>query len=373
MIHPIPSRGTNSAMMNYPARQKQFQQSLCDLHLDGYIVVHPANLRYLCGYSGSNGLLLFLDGQRVFLTDGRYTQQAREEVSGARVVIARGSLLAGAAKQILLRRRLISLGFEGDHTTVAGAAQMREAVDNRVRWKAVPGLIERQRILKDADELRLIADAVKLGADAYHEALPSLRPGVRESEVAGRLEFAARQRGADGMSFETIVAAGKRAALPHGRASCQPMPRRGFVVIDSGVILRGYCSDMTRTLHLGRVGSTERQWYDAVLEAQLAGIAAVAPGRTAGEIDAAARRVLRKAKLHRYFTHSTGHGVGLEIHEAPRLGQGQSERLEAGMVITIEPGVYIPGKGGIRIEDMVVVTPHGSKILTPVTKERIEL
>lgn len=175
------------------------------------------------------------------------------------------------------------------------------------------------------------------------------------------------------MSFDTIVAAGKRSALPHGRASHQPIPRRGFVVVDSGVVLDGYCSDMTRTLHVGRASREERRWYAAVLEAQLAGVAAVRPGTTAAEVDNAAREVLRNAKLDRFFTHSTGHGVGLEIHEPPRLGKAQEERLEPGMVITIEPGVYLPGKGGIRIEDMVVVTSKGCEVLTPVTKELIEI
>ncbi len=175
------------------------------------------------------------------------------------------------------------------------------------------------------------------------------------------------------MSFETIVAAGKRGALPHGKASGQAIPERGFVVVDSGVILRGYCSDMTRTVHVGRIGRVERQWYESVLEAQLVGIAAVRPGVTAGEVDEATRSVLRKAKLEKYFTHSTGHGVGLEIHEPPRLGAEQTERLELGMVITIEPGIYVPGKAGIRIEDMVVVTEKGCEVLTPVTKELVEV
>jgi Xaa-Pro aminopeptidase len=187
------------------------------------------------------------------------------------------------------------------------------------------------------------------------------------------LEFAARRAGADGMAFDTIVAAGKRSALPHGRASGQPIPRHGFVVIDSGVVQHGYCSDMTRTVHVGRGSREERRWYDAVLEAQMAGIAAVKPGTTAGEVDHAARHVLRRAKLDRFFTHSTGHGVGLEIHEPPRLGKAQEEQLQPGMVITIEPGVYVPDKGGIRIEDMVVVTETGCQVLTPATKELIEL
>ncbi len=358
--------------MNYASRQKKLQQALVDRDLDGFAVTHAANLRYLCGYSGSNGLLLLLAGRCIFFTDGRYTQQAREEVEGARIVICKGPLLADVAK-LLDRLATAAIGFEADHTSVAAAAQLRHAVQKKIVWKPVSGLIEQQRMIKDADELRLIVEAVKLGAAAYQEAVKAVRPGIAETEVAGQLEFAARRAGADAMSFETIVAGGQRSALPHGRASHHPIPRRGFVVIDSGVILRGYCSDMTRTLHVGRLNREERQWYDAVLEAQLAGIAAVAPGKTAGEVDAAAREVLRGARLEQYFTHSTGHGVGLEIHEPPRLGKQQKELLEPGMVITIEPGIYISGKGGIRIEDVVVVTDRGARVLTSVAKELVDL
>jgi Xaa-Pro aminopeptidase len=358
--------------MDYGARQQKFQQSLGAEELDGFVVTQAANLRYLCGYTGSNGLLLFLAGRKVFFTDGRYTVQARAEVKGTRVVISRGALIKDAAALISMLRSAV-IGFEADLTTVAAARQMRELTHKRIRWKATSGLVMRQRMVKDAEEIKLIRAAVNLGAKVYEHSLLSLRPGVAEIEVAGQLEYAARQSGVDGMSFDTIVAAGKRAALPHGRASNARIPRRGFVVVDSGVILRGYCSDMTRTVHVGRVSHPERGWYEAVLEAQLAGIAAIRPGATAGEIDEAARGVLRKHKLDRYFTHSTGHGVGLEIHEPPRLGKTQPERLEPGMVITIEPGIYVPEKGGVRIEDMVVVTERGAVILTPVTKELTEI
>lgn len=358
--------------MDYLFRQKTFQQTLEVRRLDGFVVTHPANLRYLCGYTGSNGLLLFLHRRSVFLTDGRYTEQAREEVGGARVVIANGPLLEAAGK-LIGEAKTAAIGFEGDHTTVATAAEMRKLAGKRISWKPTSGLIMGQRMIKDADELRLIREAVNMGAAVYEQALRSIRAGVRESSIAGELEFAARQAGADGMAFDTIVAAGKRSALPHGRASSQLIPRRGFVVVDSGVVLRGYCSDMTRTVHLGRASREERRWYDAVLEAQRAGIAAVKPGATAGDVDGAARQVLRRARLGRFFTHSTGHGVGLEIHEPPRLGKTQEEQLQPGMVITIEPGVYVPGKGGIRIEDMVVVTTAGCAVLTPVTKELREL
>src|SRR6516164_2906785 len=358
--------------MDYLGRQKRFQQTLVNEELDGFAITHPANLRYLCGYTGSNGLLLFLASRRIFFTDGRYTQQAHEEVKGGRVVIARGPLLPEATK-VISRVSSAAIGFESDLTTVATATQMKELVHRRIAWKPTTGLIMRQRMIKDADELKLIHEAVQLGAKVYQKATKFIRHGTREVEVAGELELAARQAGADGMSFETIVASGKRGALPHGRASTQPIPRRGFVVVDSGVILRGYCSDMTRTVHVGRASRVERTWYEAVLEAQLVGIRAVRPGVTAAQVDHATRSVLRKLKLDRYFTHSTGHGVGLEIHEPPRLGKNQMERLAPGMVVTIEPGIYIPGRGGIRIEDMVVVTESGCEVLTPVTKELIEV
>jgi len=358
--------------LDYPFRQKTFQQTLEAERLQGFVVTHPANLRYLCGYTGSNGLLLLPDGQRVFFTDGRYTRQARDEVRGARVVIAKGPLLDAAAR-LMGKMTAAAIGFEGDHTTVATAAGMRKLVGKKISWKPTSGLIMRQRMIKDPDELRIIREAVNMGAAVYEQALKLIRPGRRESEIAGELEFAARRAGADGMAFDTIVAAGKRSALPHGRASSQPIPRRGFVVVDSGVVLRGYCSDMTRTVHVGRASRQERCWYEAVREAQLAGIAAVKAGTTAGEVDHATRQVLRRAKLDRFFTHSTGHGVGLEIHEPPRLGKAQEERLQAGMVITIEPGVYVPDNGGIRIEDMVLVTATGCQILTPVSKDLIEI
>ena len=263
--------------MNFLSRQKKFQRTLDGDRLGGFVVTHPANLRYLCGYTGSNGLLLFLNGRRTFFTDGRYTEQAHEEVEGARVVISKGALIKDAAA-ILGRLRSAAIGFEADLTTVATAKQMRQLTPKRIRWKATSGLIMRQRLIKDADELKLIRAAVQLGAKVFEEALRSLKPGMSEIEVAGVLEYAARRGGADGMSFETIVAAGKRGALPHGRASSASIPRRGFVVMDSGVILRGYCSDMTRTVHVGHVGRQERAWYEAVLEAQLAGIAAVRRG-----------------------------------------------------------------------------------------------
>ena len=224
-------------------------------------------------------------------------------------------------------------------------------------------------MVKDESEIARIRAAVVLGAKLFDRAMEVLRPGAKEVEVAAEMELAARRAGAEEMSFPTIIASGARSALPHGRASQQAIPSDAFVVCDFGVILSSYCSDQTRTVWVGKPSDEARQAYEAVREAQQAAVEAVKPGIAVGEVDAAARQVLQKAGFGRYFTHSTGHGVGLEIHESPRVAKGQREILQPGMVITIEPGVYFPGKWGVRIEDMVAVTAGGCEILTPTSKD----
>jgi Xaa-Pro aminopeptidase len=240
-------------------------------------------------------------------------------------------------------------------------------------------LVSAQRMVKDAAEIERMAAAAALGVRLFEHIVGFkghggfLRPGIPENAVAAELEYRARLWGAEAMSFPTIVASGERSAFPHGTASEAKLPRRGFVTLDFGVILNGYCSDMTRTVHLGRATEREREAYDAVLAAQENAVAAVAAGMKVGDVDEAARSVLREAKLADYFTHSTGHGVGLEIHESPRIAMAQQTLLTKGMVITIEPGIYIPGAFGLRIEDTVVVERRGCRVLTPATKAWIEL
>jgi Xaa-Pro aminopeptidase len=242
-----------------------------------------------------------------------------------------------------------------------------------VRLRETSGMVERLRMVKEPEEIERIRVAVLTGAALLDSALEAIKPGVSETAVAAEIEYAARCAGAQAMSFPTIVAAGTRSALPHGLASDTPIPPSGFVVMDYGVILGDYCSDMTRTVHVGRPKPQMRGLYRAVLEAQQAGIEAVRAGVNASAVDRAARTVLQKAGLGRYFTHSTGHGVGLEIHEPPRLGRGSEDVLMPGMVVTVEPGAYIAGQGGVRIEDMVVVTEHGCEVLTPAPKDLIIL
>jgi Xaa-Pro aminopeptidase len=360
--------------MDYAARLRQVQAKLEERHLDCLLVTHLPNIRYLCGFTGSAAALLIGDRGATIFTDGRYIGQARAEVQGARIVIARKSLMAVVAEWLASGRRTAVrpvLGIESESISAGMRDRLASALRDRIRLRSAPPLVEEARMVKDPSEIACIRRAVETGASLFRIAVERIRPGVGEVEVAAEMEDRARRTGAEGMAFPTIVASGKRSAIVHGRASQATIPRRGFVVCDFGVILAGYCSDRTRTVHVGRASRQARQMYEAVLGAQQAAIAAVRPGVIAAEVDAAARQVLRRQKLARYFTHSTGHGLGLEIHEAPRLASGQTQKLEPGMVITVEPGAYIPGKRGVRIEDVVVVTPSGCEVLAPGDKELI--
>lgn len=345
--------------------------------LTGLLVTHLPDVRYLCGFTGSSAALAVTRRRARLFTDGRYRAQAAEEVQTAEVDIVNRAATVAAVEWLAAQAGVESVGFDAAHTTVADLARWKDALPARLRRTlltplAAP-LVESLRLIKDDDELAILREAALIGCRLFDHILGFLRPGLREVEAAAELEHAARLAGAEGMSFETIVASGERSALPHGRATEARLPRRGFLTLDFGIIHKGYCSDMTRTVHFGSPRAEERAAYEAVLEAQEAAVEAVAAGARCGDVDEAARSVLRKAGLAEAFSHSTGHGVGLEIHEMPRIASGQTARLTAGMVVTIEPGVYLPDRFGIRIEDMVVVTRTGGEILTPAPKALIEL
>lgn len=343
--------------------------------VEALLITHLPDVRWLCGFTGSNAALTVAGGKAVLFTDGRYTVQAKEETRGARVVIAKKSALKEACA--LLESSAKRASYDPAHTTISDLSMMRSAVGAKARRSFFTALrrplLSELRMVKDAHELRLMEEAAALGDRVFNAVLSHIESGVPETEIAGTLEFFSRSMGAEGMSFDTIVASGPRSALPHGRATVARTPRNGFITLDFGVILKGYCSDMTRTVCVGKLSREERTAYEAVLVAQQTAVAALKPGITCGEVDEAARAVLRKAGLAKHFTHSTGHGVGLEIHEAPRIAAGQALELKSGMVVTIEPGVYLAGKFGIRIEDMVAVTQRGNKVLTNAAKTLIEL
>jgi Xaa-Pro aminopeptidase len=366
--------------MDYRIRLRRLRSELDSRKLSALLVTHLPNVRYLTGFTGSAAALVVpTQGVALLFTDGRYTEQARSEVKGARVKIASVGPLRAAVEYLSKQKKWI-VGFEAQRVSVSDFQSITALA--KATLKPTAEVVERLRWVKDADELRIMQSAIDLASSVFDAVVPEIAPGVLESALAAEIEYMSKRLGATGMSFDTIVASGKRSALPHGRASSAPVPAKGFVIFDFGVILDGYCSDMTRTVHVGRTDRRAERVYQAVLEAQLAGIKAVKAGVETSEVDQAARAVLEKAGLGGYFTHSTGHGVGLEIHESPGLRKKpkvagtkkvKADRLEAGMVVTIEPGVYIPGWGGVRIEDMVLVTDSGCEVLTPTAKELVAL
>jgi Xaa-Pro aminopeptidase len=369
LIYPVP--------VDYFRRIGQLRRRLTKTGLSGLVVTHPPDIRYLSGFTGSSAALAVTRRMARLFTDGRYAGQAADEVEAAQVQIVTNAPAVAAVQWLAAQPGVEFAGFDPNWTSVAELSRWRAALPARLRRTflselAAP-LVESLRRVKDEDELALMIEAALMGCKLFEHILSFARPGMEEVEVAAELEYQARQMGAEGMSFETIVASGARSALPHGRATTAPLPRRGFMTLDFGIILGGYCSDMTRTVYLGKLRVDERNAYQAVLEAQEAGVAAVEAGVSCGEVDEAARSVLRKAGLGEAFSHSTGHGVGLEIHESPRIGAGQTVKLQAGMVVTIEPGIYLPNRFGIRIEDMVAVTETGGQVLTPAPKALIEL
>ncbi|MGA3028756.1 MAG: Xaa-Pro peptidase family protein [Bryobacteraceae bacterium] len=347
-------------------------EQFADLKIDAFLVSAPPNVRYLSGFTGSNALLLVESGRSTLFTDPRYTIQASEETSGCTVKTARGPLVADVA-HFIARRRLKRIGFERGRLLFDSWQRLKETLPLGASLKPVGPVVEELRTIKSPEEIARIRASVLVNSLAFEAVLPGIRPGVRESDIAAELEYQMRRQGAEKPSFETLVASGPRSALVHAQPTSEPVGANQLLLIDMGATRNGYVSDMTRTLFLGRPGRKVRNMYDSVLMAQLAGIAAVREGVTAEQVDRAARRVLRTDGLDKAFVHSTGHGLGLEIHEPPRLGKKDKTRLRAGMAITIEPGVYVEGFGGIRIEDTVVVTASGCEVLTPTTKEFLVL
>jgi Xaa-Pro aminopeptidase len=349
---------------NNPSRIKRLRQAVDSRGATALLETHLPNIYYLCGFSGDSGAL-FVDGTSVTLfTDGRFTIQAKEETHGIRVHIHKGSLLDAVGQHLGAKKRQRVMVAPA-RLTLAGWKALRKAAGGNLKWVVVDGLVENLRAVKDASEIDRIRDAAKLGSVVMEETIRLIRPGVTELDIASEIGYRMRRKGASGESFEAIVAAGPRSALPHARPTARRIGKNELVVLDLGAILRHYCSDLTRTVHVGKASARVRQWYHAVLDAQTAARDALKAGVTCGAIDAAAR--------NRYFVHSTGHGIGLEIHEDPRIARDQKKILETGNVVTLEPGVYVEGVGGIRIEDDALVTPRGAEILTTTSREFLEL
>ena len=360
---------------NFANRRRVLQNRLAAEKLDRLLITHPADWYYLTGFTGDSGALVIsreAGKSASLVTDGRFIAQAGDETSGVKIVPQAGALYPSVAK-FLRAGRGRRVGFDSGQLTVAQHQELLRATGKHVAWRAASGLVASLRMRKDPAELAVMRRAAMVADEVMAAAARLLKPGVREFEVAAEIEYQMKKRGASGTAFETIVAFGGRSALPHARATGKRLRKNELVVLDLGAILAHYCSDITRTYYVGRAPSRVRGWYHAVLEAQQAAIAAVKNGATCGEVDAAARSVLAGHKLDRYFVHSTGHGLGLEVHEDPRVARGQTRVLAPGNVITIEPGVYFPGVGGIRIEDDVAVHEKRTEVLTRVSRDLTEL
>jgi len=334
------------------------------------LVSGMANIRYLTGFTGSNALLLVDRDSTVFFTDGRYTTQAQQEVSDAEVVTPKKGLWPEALKRLKGRRGLVA-GFDSGVSFALSKVILKGLGEKRTR--AVAGVVERLRGVKDEEEIAAIRASAELNSRVHAEILKLVKPGVTERDLAAELDYRMRRAGASGPSFDSIVAAGPNSALPHAHPTSRAVGPGQFLLFDHGTMLNGYCSDMTRTVWIRSSEAADlgkaRELYSTVLEAHEQARLAVRAGARCSQVDAAARRVIAAKGWGKYFSHSTGHGVGLEIHESPRVAATSKDKLPAGAVITIEPGVYLPGFGGVRIEDMVVVRENGAEGLTPSPKE----
>ena len=357
--------------MDHHVRRRALAARLGDLDVDALLVTRLVNVRYLTGFTGSNAQVLVTTNDAEFMTDGRYGEQSRREVGDLeRHTYAQDyrDLLAGRVASAGFGR----LGFESDDVTVATHGRLTAALPG-VDLVPVTGAVEALRAVKDDEERELIRRAQAATDAAFEDVLDLLAVGISEEQVARHLERLLRDEGADGVSFDSIVAFGENAAEPHHEPSHRQLEEGDIVKLDFGGLVEGYHADMNRTVAFGSLASELRKMHDVIREAQQSGIDAVRAGATGTEVDAAARQVIEGAGFGDRFVHGTGHGVGLEIHEAPWIGRSKDEPLPSGAVVTVEPGIYVAGLGGVRIEDMVEVTDDGGRVIGTSTRDLIEL
>jgi len=351
----------------YPLRQKNAQKIMDSSRLDGIFFSSLENIRYLCGFTGSDGALVLTQRESLFLTDSRYWTQAEEEVKDSRIIHYKKKMEGIAS--LILDLKLNHIGFESTSLTFSTHQFLLERLGNASHLIPLEEELKNLRAEKDAKELALIRRAIDISSNAFLSLPKILKEGVLEREVALEMEFFMKRNGADAIGFDIIIASGKRSALPHGRASTKGIEKGDFILIDFGSEFQGYHSDETRTLVCGNPSLEQQKIYRIVKEAHDRAIEKIRPGIPIGEVDTAAREYIRNQGYGEYFGHGTGHGIGLVVHEDPVVNSENKGLLQEGMVFTIEPGIYIPNWGGVRIEDMVLVTPHGAEVLTYLPRE----
>lgn len=349
------------------SRMNKVWEIITKEQLDCVIIKDVTTIRYLTGFSGDSSVLYIDKLKGILITDGRYVEQAKNEIKLFQVLEYTGSIWAAVAE---LAKDSVTAGFDGSYFTYSEYAEL-SALLPRAELKNIS--FDSIRMIKDKKELELMLKAASIADEAFYKLLDDIRPGRTERSLAGRLEYYMRALGSEKTSFDTIVASGFRSALPHGMASDKVIELGDFVTFDFGAVFGGYHSDMTRTVVMGVASDWHKEIYTIVEEAQRKGVKAAKVGMTGRELDAVVRDVIVSCGYGDYFVHGLGHGVGLEIHEMPNINKRGNTQLETGMVFTIEPGIYIPGKGGVRIEDTVVLTEDGAKALNGVRKQLIEI
>jgi Xaa-Pro aminopeptidase len=350
-------------------RLVRLREKISEKGLEALLISHPVNRRYITGFTGTAGMALVTERDAVLVTDFRYVNQVRQQAPHFDVYRHDGDIFQAVA-DLCRQRGFKSLAFEQDHLTYGEVVKLRKSMGNQ-ETVPVSQVVEPLRAVKDKEEQDVIREAAAIADRAFERILEELRPGRTEREIALSLEIMLREMGADSSSFDMIVASGPRSAFPHGVASDRVMEKGDLVTLDFGAYYRGYCSDITRTVALGSPNDKQREIYEVVREAQQAAVDAIRPGLAGREVDRVARDRIKAHGYAEYFGHGTGHGLGLELHEAPRLSPRGEDILEPGMVVTVEPGIYLPDFGGVRIEDDVIVTENGCEVLTKSPKHLI--
>lgn len=339
-------------------------------NIDALLITSPINRRYITGFTGTSGAVVISKTEAIFITDFRYTEQAEQEIEGFTILEHKQPIDQEINEQ-LNKLNINNLGFEKNHVTYGGYINYKKNFSAQL--VPVENLIENLRIIKSPEELTIMEKAAKIADDAYEHIQSFIKPGVKEIEVANELEFFMRKQGATSSSFDTIVASGYRSALPHGVASEKEIQSGELVTMDYGALYQGYCSDITRTVAVGEISEELKNIYETVLTAQEIGVREIEPGMSGIEADKLTRDYIKDQGYGEYFGHSTGHGLGMEVHEEPGLSFRSKTKLVPGMVVTVEPGIYVPNVGGCRIEDDIVITEAGNKRLTKSDKKLVIL
>lgn len=348
-------------------RVNKLREAMQQSNVEAMFVTSSINRRYLTGFTGSSGYVLITLNDAYLLTDFRYMTQAPQQAKGF-TIVEHGPKVTETVKELLISANIGKLGFEQDDVSFAGYTAYAEQL-KPIQLVPVSGLVEKLRIFKDEEELKVMQRAADLADDTFKHILGFIKTGMTEREVDLEMEFYMRRHGATSSSFDTIVASGERSAMPHGVASERVIAGNELITFDFGALLDGYCSDLTRTIAIGDPDPKLKEIYDIVLEAQLHTLQNIKSGMTGREADALARDIITKYGYGDNFGHSTGHGLGMEVHEMPRLSKLSDDVLKPGMVVTVEPGIYLPGLGGVRIEDDIVITETGIVILTHSSKD----